>query len=589
MARRHFASSRGESEDAPEVILALEEEVATFRNQRWDYRVSTLEIFDTTFINGNVYTGDLVEHENKRGLYGFVLGEEGVRLAQAADRLDGELRETRKQKRHLEECLRLASPGHLEPEQFVMLTPDPACYERIVRKEKEIASLQQENLRQHALTSQPLLQCLIIPAMPLRELRSLLSRLNEGARPAPIQRTLEEIQGRLGPQGANWIRYGLDHEPSGKCPFCRTPVQANPHVQAYREALLPEWSSLERELETLGQRFSAILTEKVLLDLQRILAGNRGQLAFWGEHISFEVPSFPHAELEETWICLRQALQQELALDLLPQAVSLQPSPERGLSPELEGSIRSYLGLQAVAAAYNEQVEAINAEIQAFQQTLARGSIEVLRKELSELRELEARGKPITDQYCQEYQKLLRQEETVKQQQDLSQRYLVGFNKRWFAQFQEKVNAVLSSFQADFRLISVKTSFLGGKHSCDYALELHGAHVIQLGSEKTSVARPCFRQTLSDGDKNTLALAIFLAKTQQDPLLRVKTVVFDDPVPTLGAKRRQAAEQFFAHIFQNAGQTIVFSHDQSFLEALWHTSGKQASLLKIERNQGGSE
>jgi wobble nucleotide-excising tRNase len=42
-----------------------------------------------------------------------------------------------------------------------------------------------------------------------------------------------------------------------------------------------------------------------------------------------------------------------------------------------------------------------------------------------------------------------------------------------------------------------------------------------------SNGEPCFRNTLSAGDRNTLALAFFFASLYQDPQIAQKTVVID--------------------------------------------------------------
>jgi wobble nucleotide-excising tRNase len=48
---------------------------------------------------------------------------------------------------------------------------------------------------------------------------------------------------------------------------------------------------------------------------------------------------------------------------------------------------------------------------------------------------------------------------------------------------------------------------------------------------------PSFRNTLSAGDRNTLALAFFFASLDRDPALADKIVIIDDPITSLDEHR----------------------------------------------------
>ena len=52
---------------------------------------------------------------------------------------------------------------------------------------------------------------------------------------------------------------------------------------------------------------------------------------------------------------------------------------------------------------------------------------------------------------------------------------------------------------------------------------------VEMGSGDTPLDEPSFRNTLSSGDKSTLALAFFLAQIKADAEKGECIVVFDDP------------------------------------------------------------
>ena len=88
-------------------------------------------------------------------------------------------------------------------------------------------------------------------------------------------------------------------------------------------------------------------------------------------------------------------------------------------------------------------------------------------------------------------------------------------------------------------------------------------------STSDNLAEASFRNTLSAGDKSTLALALFLAKVNADSALGETIVVLDDPFTSLDNFRRQFTAIEIRKLCGRAAQTIVLSHDKNFLRLLW--------------------
>ena len=92
---------------------------------------------------------------------------------------------------------------------------------------------------------------------------------------------------------------------------------------------------------------------------------------------------------------------------------------------------------------------------------------------------------------------------------------------------------------------------------------------IALGDQSTPDSQPSFRNTLSAGDRSTLALAFFIAKLELDPRLNEKVVVFDDPFTSQDLSRRTWTQQRICRISKTAKQVIVLSHEPSFLRLIY--------------------
>jgi AAA domain len=101
---------------------------------------------------------------------------------------------------------------------------------------------------------------------------------------------------------------------------------------------------------------------------------------------------------------------------------------------------------------------------------------------------------------------------------------------------------------------------------------------------------PSFRNTLSAGDRNTLALAFFFASLDQDPDLANKIVVIDDPMTSLDEHRTLRTRAEIMTLSARVRQVIVLSHSKPFLCSLWEQSDRNVSTaLRVNRAAVGSE
>jgi wobble nucleotide-excising tRNase len=97
----------------------------------------------------------------------------------------------------------------------------------------------------------------------------------------------------------------------------------------------------------------------------------------------------------------------------------------------------------------------------------------------------------------------------------------------------------------------------------------------------TPLDKPSFKNTLSAGDKSTLALAFFLAQLTHDPDKAKKIVVFDDPFNSQDSFRKDCTIQKIKKCGQECAQVIVLSHDPYFLKRIWdrvHTPSERKCL-----------
>ena len=136
-----------------------------------------------------------------------------------------------------------------------------------------------------------------------------------------------------------------------------------------------------------------------------------------------------------------------------------------------------------------------------------------------------------------------------------------------FPTYQVSINEYLRKFNAGFRLDQITPQNTRAGSACTYNVLINNQPIVVGAS--TTPGQPSFRNSLSAGDRNTLALAFFFASLDQDPALADKVVVIDDPVSSLDEHRSLTTVQEIRRMMQRSAQVIVLSHNKPFLCNIW--------------------
>jgi hypothetical protein len=153
-----------------------------------------------------------------------------------------------------------------------------------------------------------------------------------------------------------------------------------------------------------------------------------------------------------------------------------------------------------------------------------------------------------------------------------------------FPGFQASINKYLQRFNAGFRLDQVIAANTRSGPTCTYNVLINNQPVPVAGGDQAR-GQPSFKNTLSAGDRNTLALAFFFASLDADPGL----IVIDDPVSSLDEHRSLTTVQELRRLAQRVKQVIVLSHSKPFLCRIWEgTDRTQRAALVVPRDASGS-
>lgn len=575
-SRSHYVEERTTlgNGNQPKVELLLEAGKASFNNAKWDTMLSNIKIFDSVFVEENVYRGCYVEHEHKKNLHSFVLGEDGVNLAKNIESLDNQIRNHNSVIADKEREIKGHILDKFDFKGFLSLSPIADIDQAIKSKQLILETLTKSN----KVWNKSSLQRLNLPTLPVEEIDTILNKtiadLSEDA--AKLTRT--HIDHFMDPDGESWVNHGLSYVKDNRCPFCGQSLAGNQLVEAYAAYFGAAYKKLKQAIKSLSDNFEKKFSHDAIGKIREILALNEELSNYWNEYVPIECPDLSRVAPDSIWTDVTTKVQKML------EAKKASPLDQVSGVESIEDIGLLYQNLQEQIDLYNQSVDKANDLIKRKKAEIATGDATVLGQELTQLKNTQVRIRPQVATLCTEYDTLTLEKERLNTEKSQAKKLLDDYTKTVFNKYQQAVNGYLDRFGADFNISKTNPNYQGGKPRCDYCICINGQDV-EPGDQKTTEGTACFKNTLSSGDKTTLALAFFLARLDQDTDPERNTIVIDDPISSLDRHRKTRTVQEIRSVLEKSEQVIVLSHDPYFLKAVCdNTSALVPKKLKIFRS-----
>lgn len=559
--------------DASSVQIRLGGNTLSFTNDAWSQTNLDIAIFDSVFIHDNVYAGDYVDHEHKKNLYRVIVGAQGVQLAKQVEELDDQIRDANTEIRTKKEAI--SCPNGPTLETYLAWQPVEDIETKIQQKDNEIANLKRTLEKMAEIQSKGLLAKIALPTFPPDFNATLAKHLEDIAADAEARIRQQVLSHQMGGQGETWLSQGLGFIVDDKCPFCGQDITVNDLIAAYRSHFNAAYKALKQEVAQLSQRITGSIGDSTLNSTQQILSSNLTFVEFWKQFTEMTLPTIPIEEVRTKYATLR-----DLALTL---AQRKEQNPMESVLPttDFQAALSTVVALRELAQSYNAAVDTCNALINAQKFAAQQGGdINVLKRELADLEAKKKRFEPEVVQARKEFQEALAAKAALDQKKADARRQLDQHCQEILQTYEHDINTYLDQFNTGFRITNSRHLYTGGTPSSHYQIQINN-YPVDLGDSRTQPGTPCFRTTLSSGDRSALALAFFLAALKQDPEIGNKIVVLDDPFTSQDRFRRTCTQQLIRQFAGLAKQVIVLSHDPHFLRLVWE--GISQSEIKVLR------
>lgn len=557
------------STDAPEVRLLADGATLAFSNGAWNSTVTDIAIFDSTFISENVFSGDFVDIDHKRSLYRVIVGKAGVALAKQIEELDAASRAKASEIKEKAAPIQVHIPKGMTLDAFLVLREDAAIDEKIAAKAKELEAVRQAD----QIKSRAPLSELTLPALPAG-FQEVLARSVEGIAEDAGQRVANQIQAHaMHARGESWLSEGLGYVNGDTCPFCGqalTPVAAL--LAAYKAYFSQGYNELRTAIGTMRGAVETALGDKQIAQCEKTLDQNIAGIEFWSKFCDIAAPVIQNAAGEKLR-SLRQA-----ALALLDRKASA-PLDQIAPNAAFTTAATATAAVTQEAATYNQAVTAANAVIAGKKTATGAADIKIVEAALASLRLTKKRHELEVKKACDEYRQAQAEKAKIEDDKASVRKKLDEYTEKVIGKYEQTINRLLNDFNAGFRITQTKHAYPGGVASSSYQILINSTPV-ELGDDKTPLDRPSFRNTLSSGDKSTLALAFFLAQLEHDPDKASKIVIFDDPFNSQDSFRKDHTVRKIRDCGEMCAQVIVLSHDLHFLKRIWDRLQEKAGERK---------
>ena len=571
------------AENPPHVVLGWHGHPSPlkFQDGDWNKTLPELKIFDDVFVDENVYSGLDVKAPHRKNLHEFILGDQGVELNRKREELVSRVIQHNAALGEKANAIPHQELGELSVNDFCALTELPDIDDKIDAAESKLMVARNQN----DVQTTPLFETIELPEFDIEAIKQTLPidlpNLDKAAE-AQVQAHVQV----LGEGGEPWVADGFRRSvvgDDGICPFCGQGLDGLDLIDHYRAYFSEGYAQLKQDVADMVDLIDCNHADGAQVAFERAVGKARLTEQFWTDYI--EVPKI---DIDTAAIALSWEAARETVTELL-QAKQASPLERLALDDDALKTIESYNTHRRAIRDINKDLTASNEVIRGVKIQAEATKIEEIHAELAKLKAIKARFSDEIAPLCEDYIREKEAKDRTETARDEARKALEEYRANVFPELQIGVNKYLQDFNAGFRIDSLVPANLGSGSgsTCTYNLVINNTP-IAVKSAKIPEGEPSFRSSLSAGDRNTLALALFFSSLDQNPNLANTAVVIDDPISSLDDHRSLVTAQAVRELAKRAGQVIVLSHSKHFLCDVWSLADRK-ECLSMEIAQMGDK
>lgn len=568
------------AQHAPHIVINANGQTYSFQDGGWSGNFPDIAVFDDNFVAQNVCSGIEIEADHKQNLHELILGAQGVALNTTLQTHIAKIEEHNRALKLSEAAIPAGIRGSLTVDAFCALPAKVNIDTEIQEADRNLAAARSAD----AIKQQANFLSFELPAFDMTEIEATLQCDLPGVQ-AEAASNVRQHLAKLGKGAEIWIGEGMQKiasvsigEESEICPFCAQSLQGSSIIAHYESYFSESYASLKQTITDLGKMVAVSHNSEVQSAFERAIRLAIQTCEFWRKFMEVPGIEIDTAEIARAWKAAREPV-----LAIL-RAKLASPLEKMSLSPATHAAIAAYNSHRAAIEVASQALLSCNAKIAMVKERAAVANVAILSAELAKLKIIQARYNSSNEPLCQAYLDEKNAKKATEVLRDDARNSLNLYRANIFEKYEATINEYLTKFNAGFRLSRITSVNNRSGSSCTYNVLINNMTV-----PITAETGPSFKNTLSAGDRNTLALAFFFASLDQDQRLTQKIVVIDDPMTSLDEHRLLTTVQEMRRLYSRVSQIIVLSHSKPFLCALWEGADfLTRSAMRMARDGAGS-
>lgn len=562
---------------------------AKYNNCQWATSKDLLNdqkiiVFDTDFVQNNVFTNSTIERKNKENFTDFILGEDSIKIQKQLveiKEINNKLIKDNDQKvKDIEKYTQIS----IEEFSKIELVEDIKENDTLcLGLQQQIANLTKNKDDIEKIKKLPLPISITFKEDiedKYNEINNILSSQYKFSQ-EDILNNFNEHKKKINADNKNfdkWIREGYTLNSKEICPYCGNSLQGNKLVESYVVMFCENFIQYTKDVE----RLQNIKTSTSQFDeLKNIINSNLIKIKDLTPKIFDASISSIHRDIEDLSYCLLQEIE-----DIINIKHKIDKQVESCIDLKLKNKYESIkkvdiAGYQDIKKKINDIIINYNTKLEEYNKHSAEyiGNLTIesintnianLEKEYTENINIFNRNK-----YNDKYEEYLKNLVKIKENEKKSKKLKNDFEttqSSFIGKFFTDINTYYDRLGSRNFIIEQETTKQGIKKIYTVKLKYKNKEIEDL------------RFVLSDSDKRALALSIFLSKLKNEDNLDKFIIVMDDPITSFDNERMSLFINILKE-FDKANQIIVLTHYADFykkLVELLYAVKPLPSLLKIQ-------
>ena len=572
------------SRESPFAVLELDDGRRRFQNGAWHDRQEgecPVIVFDNAFIEENVFSNE-VTPDHLKSIHKLIVGRDGLTLNSALEKAKDSERTARRELNRLD--------GELRERQRLMGRDDYLDLATRIKTDEATSRVEVCEGKLKAANGMASGEVAPVPGIEpfalgnFTVLRDALCKSIANVHEEARKRVRERIRTVLrdAPEAESFLETGRRLAPAdGQCPFCgQDTSRVAALLQDYQHYFDTAFVQLKKDIGERIGRFRAWSPSGHLRKWQAAYAQAVTAREKWARVIP-ALPELPGLDVSIDDLAARAdslhaASVEQMERKLLSLEVKIDLTP----LDELEVLLKS---VKNQADVRSDLCKTIASKITDFRQSLQTASVDDMKRDLARARATVDALSADAQAWRKRYRDAQKDVADRQKAREEAEAALDAYCKRTYADFQESINAVLRDFRLRFTVdgLEPRSTQQSSQVSASMSLVIDGCPV---SAAKRQVTSACFKNTLSEGEKNALAFAFFLADLRRHAGLGDQVIVVDDPLSSFDDDRRLDTARHLGQLAKDCKQLIVLTHRMDFVGLLYDQHGFGGRFFRLRLN-----